>query len=246
MFRFAEKFILLALFVFVSGALAVSHEQLLLVVADDMNASTALLQRYDYKDGAWHKTGKNIHVNIGRNGLGWGLGSIDFPHAGTDPLKYEGDGRAPAGIFDLGPVFGYANKMDTMMPYRQAREDLICIDDERAESYNHIVPISQTQQFGSFEWMKREDGLYRMGIVVGHNTEALPGRGSCVFLHIERAPGSGTAGCTSMAAPELHTIIRWLDPDKGPLLVQVPAGSLPAVRKMFVLPKEPAASSSVQ
>ena len=220
--------------------------QLLLVVADDMNASTALLQRYDSRDGRWEKTGRAVRVNLGRNGLGWGLGETALPHGTSDPVKHEGDGRAPAGIFALGPVFGYAAEPDTRMPYERATADLICIDDDRSDAYNTIVPIAPTLRFRSFEWMKRDDGLYRLGVVVRHNAGAIPGRGSCIFLHIQSAPGSGTAGCTSMQAAPLQTVIRWLRPDKAPLLVQIPAKSLPAVYELFGLPGGATASGKVQ
>jgi L,D-peptidoglycan transpeptidase YkuD (ErfK/YbiS/YcfS/YnhG family) len=230
---FANKFFPLLLFVSAALTASVAHEQLLFVVAKDMNASTAALQRYEYRSGVWEKAGKRFIVNVGRNGLGWGLGTIPVPHDDADPIKQEGDGRAPAGIFALGPVFGYRTSLDTAMPYRQATGDLICIDDSRSAAYNQIVPIASSPAFGSFEWMRRKDGLYRMGVVVRHNDAALPGRGSCIFLHIQRAPGAGTAGCTSMDASELHTVIQWLDPAKKPLLVLVPAKSLPTVRKML-------------
>lgn len=227
---FANKSLLLLLLLVFSGS---AHEQMLLVVADTMDAPTAQLQRYEYHANRWQKTGRPERVNLGRNGLGWGIGIQTLPHAPTDPEKYEGDGRAPAGIFALGPVFGSADTLPTAMPYLQTTGDLICIDDSRSEHYNRIVPIKPNLRFGSFEWMRREDGLYRLGVVVGHNPDALPGQGSCIFLHIERAAGSGTAGCTSMPSKALASIIRWLDPAKEPLLVQVPKKSMPWVSKRF-------------
>ena len=224
------RFFFLGLFL----ATAQAHEQLLLVIAEDMNRSAAQLQRYEQKEGVWKAIGRTVSVNLGRNGLGWGIGTpAPLPHDPSDPLKHEGDGRAPAGIFTLGPVFGYAARIATAMPYVQATKALVCIDDSRASSYNRVVPIRPDLIFGSFEWMRREDELYKIGVVVGHNEAAEPGRGSCIFLHIERAPGAGTAGCTSMNAAALAALIRWLDPAKAPLLIQVPRKSLPALRKRF-------------
>ncbi|WP_345986098.1 hypothetical protein WCX49_03005 [Sulfurimonas sp. HSL-1656] len=210
-----------------------AHDQLLLVVADDMNRSTALLQRYERTPGGWETVGERVPVNVGRNGLGWGIGILDLPHPDTDPVKHEGDGRAPAGVFALGPVFGYAAVEATQMPYRQATPDLVCVDDSLSTAYNRIVPVRPEVTFRSFEWMHREDSLYRIGVVVGHNGKAEAGQGSCIFLHIEKAPGAGTAGCTSMAQGPLAAIIRWLDPDKSPLLVQIPRQRLPEVQKRF-------------
>ena len=234
--RFANSFFTFILFISTAAASTVVHDQLLFVIAEDMNASTAVLQRYEHRKGAWEKVGSSITVNVGRNGMGWGLGVLEIPHNVHDPVKHEGDGRAPAGVFELGPVFGDAAALETAMPYRQATADLICIDDSRSSAYNTVVPVGSAPAFGSFEWMRREDGLYRMGVVVGHNRAARPGRGSCIFLHIEHAPGTGTAGCTSMNAAALRNVIRWLDPSKSPLLVQVPAESLPAVQELLHIP----------
>lgn len=225
--------ILLTLFALLGINAYAAHKQLILVVADDMNQSTALLQRYEQHDSHWEKIGLPVPVNLGRNGLGWGIGLSAVAHTAADPLKHEGDGRAPAGIFALGPVFGYASSMRTAMPYLQATDDLICIDDSRSPAYNKVVHIAPSLRFGSFEWMRREDGLYRIGIVVQHNSKGLKGRGSCIFMHIERAPGSGTAGCTSMNEKDLAAIVRWLDPDKQPVLIQIPAKSLSAIQKEF-------------
>ncbi|MHC3993793.1 L,D-transpeptidase family protein [Thiomicrolovo sp. ZZH C-3] len=221
------------LFSYVIGVTLYAHDQILLVVAEDMNRSTAVLQRYTAAADGWKRIGESVPVNLGRNGLGWGIGTLELPRSPADPVKHEGDGRAPAGIFTLGPVFGYAAGAETRMPYIKASADLVCIDDSRSAAYNRVVTVRPEYAFGSFEWMRREDGLYRWGVVVGHNGDAEAGRGSCIFLHIERAPGSGTAGCTSMPVPALETIIHWLDPARQPLLVQVPRKSLPDVRKYF-------------
>ena len=230
MFRFANKILLLSL---LFNLTARAHEQLLLVVAEDMNRSAALLQRFDHMQAGWERVGPAVPVNLGRNGLGWGIGVLPLKHADTDPIKHEGDGRAPAGIFALGRVFGALPAFDTAMPYLQATGDLICIDDSLSTDYNRITSIAPALNFRSFEWMRREDGLYALGIVVQHNAAADPGRGSCIFLHIERGPGAGTAGCTSMNADALSEIVHWLDPTKAPLLVQVPKKSLPALQQRF-------------
>jgi L,D-peptidoglycan transpeptidase YkuD (ErfK/YbiS/YcfS/YnhG family) len=32
---------------------------------------------------------------------------------------------------------------------------------------------------------------YRWGVVVAHNWDQIPGRGSCIFLHVWQAPNEG-------------------------------------------------------
>ena len=70
--------------------------------------------------------------------------------------------------------------------------------------------------------MKFPKDYYKFGIVVNHNhideKGAVPGAGSCIFMHIKKVP---TAGCTVMNEKEMKEIIlNGLDADKDPLLVQ--------------------------
>lgn len=209
-----------------------ASEQLVVVVADNFTTSTAHLQRYVKVDDTYSKIGSALVVNIGRNGLGWGLGR-PFEHAEGEPLKHEGDGKAPAGIFDLSSVFGYAAAEDTAMPYLQSGRDLICIDDSSSPDYNKLHSITDRTMVKSFEWMRRDDTLYELGITVDHNVRGEEKRGSCIFLHVEKGPKAPTAGCTSMPLPQLRTVTRWLDHDKKPLLIQIPKAYCHQVEKRF-------------
>jgi D-alanyl-D-alanine dipeptidase len=79
--------------------------------------------------------------------------------------------------------------------------------------------------------MRRDDILYKWGVVVDHNPAAIPGAGSCIFLHVWKNAASPTAGCTAMRESDLAGLIRWLDPARHPILVQMPRAvyrSLPA------------------
>jgi D-alanyl-D-alanine dipeptidase len=70
--------------------------------------------------------------------------------------------------------------------------------------------------------------------VVNHNhideAGAIPGAGSCIFIHIKKVP---TAGCTVMSEAEMKEIIRWLDEKKYPLLVQGPQKVADQLMKRF-------------
>ena len=207
-------------------------DQLLLVVSGGFDDSAATLQRYERVEGRYHKAGKAAAVNLGRSGMGWGIG-FPFPHGEGEPVKQEGDGRAPAGIFRLGEVFGYARNDGTKMPYLHAGRDLICIDDRDSPFYNRIKRIDSGTSVRSFEWMRRDDDLYRIGVTVAHNSAQKPGAGSCIFLHVRKSQGSPTSGCTSMELKELQKIVRWLDPEKQPLLVQIPKAYCDVVTERF-------------
>ena len=204
-----------------------SSQQILLVVADDFNASDALLSCFEGQK----RVCKDIKVNLGKNGLGWGIGIKNIPHASTEPIKHEGDKRAPAGIFQLKSTFGYETKNISKMPYLYADKNLICVDDGSSAFYNQIIEANGNEK--SFEYMKRKDEQYRYGVVVAHNPNAVPNRGSCIFLHIQKEKNHPTVGCTSMEEKDLKKIIKWLDKKKNPLLIQIPQKYLKELTQIY-------------
>ena len=195
-------------------------KQLIVVTTDNWSTSVGKLERFERSDKSWQKVGKTIDIELGRNGLGWGRGLHTIPK-NAKIIKKEGDGKAPAGIFELKQAFGYA-PYDTDYPYEVYKETDHCVDDVNSKLYNKIVDSTKVKiDYKSKEHMKFPKDYYKYGIVVNHNhideEGAIPGAGSCIFIHIKDIP---TAGCTVMSESEIKEIIRWLDNDKKPLLVQ--------------------------
>lgn len=207
---------------FLTMDLAHSSEQLVLIVSDDFNTTQAVLTRYEKQRNFFVQVGEKSLVNLGRNGLAWGIGEQGFVPKEGEPVKREGDGRAPAGIFRLSKAFGYAPQLDTKMPYIQADKELICVDDSASKNYNQILDKNKSDQPKSFEWMRRDDDLYKIGLVVDHNRAGKIGAGSCIFFHIRKSEDAPTAGCSAMREEDLLTILKWLDPAKEPKVVQIP------------------------
>jgi D-alanyl-D-alanine dipeptidase len=84
----------------------------------------------------------------------------------------------------------------------------------------------------------RSVDLYRWGMVVRYNmSPTIPGNGSCIFLHIWRGAGQGTAGCTAMPEEALLDTIHWLN-SKAPnaLLVQLPESEYRRFKTEWSLP----------
>jgi len=53
--------------------------------------------------------------------------------------------------------------------------------------------------------------LYKWGLEIGYNQNPVQkGAGSCIFLHIWRAAGKTTAGCTAMEEKNLLNILHRL------------------------------------
>jgi len=214
--------------------------QCLIVVSRDWNAKTGVLRAFERKNSrsGWQRHRPAIPVVLGKKGLAWGRGLADF---NTAVRKIEGDNKAPAGIFRLGPAFGYAPKSAArwiQLSYVPLTAQTEGIDDPRSRYYNQLVDRAKVAKIDwhSSEQMLRADNLYKWGVVVAHNSRATPGAGSCIFLHIWKDSRSATAGCTAMAEPDLVNLLRWLNPTARPVLVQMPQAEYEAARAKFRLP----------
>lgn len=179
-------------------------------------------------------------VSLGRGGLRWGLG---LHPAMAGPAKAEGDGCAPAGVFAITALFGEAAADSEFaaaarLPYHAATPALKAIDDPASRHYNRIVDTTGiAADWASCEDMRRADERYAVGAVIDHNPEAVPGAGSCIFLHVWAREGAPTAGCTAGARGDIEAICRWLDGGKRPLLVQLALADYERLRGAWGLPE---------
>jgi D-alanyl-D-alanine dipeptidase len=220
--------------------------QMLVVTTADWDAVAGTLQRYERANAhkKWRKAGFPFPVVVAKKGLGWGTGvaaASDFGMRGPgDPVKHEGDAKAPAGLFRLSTAFGYAGEpmAGWKMPYVSLTPTVECVDDASSKYYNRVVDrATVSPDWNSSEHMLYTNGQYRWGLVVDHNAEpVVPGAGSCIFMHIWLGTGEGTVGCTAMAQENLEALMGWLDPAKKPLLLQLPRAQYKAVKRKWKLP----------
>lgn len=210
--------------------------QVVLVTATSWTSDGGKLHLFSKVEERWRPEAGNIPVMLGENGLGWGSGvhrTVNEP-----PQKTEGDSKAPAGVFRLGQAFGYEPKPPAgiSISYRCITKNDYYVDDVGSQDYNRWVRLdgnaeSPERRWNSWEEMKRPDHLYELGVVVEHNaTPVVKGRGSAIFLHVWKANGMPTAGCTAMAKSDLAALIRWLMPVNNPCLIQAPVNELDRLR----------------
>ncbi len=215
--------------------------QAIVVTTKDWKAAQGTARLFERKkpDAKWKAAGKEFPVVVGKRGLGW---SIDAPaKEDANPRKIEGDGKAPAGIFNLTYAFGSTAKADFIkLPYTQLTGSIECVDDVKSSKYNLIV---DKRKVGDSDWKSSEKMLavgeqYDLGVFVAHNS-APPkaGNGSCIFLHIWKNNSTGTAGCTAMSRENIETVLRWLEPQKNPVLVQMTSADYVKYRNSWKLPK---------
>ena len=217
-------------------------QQLVLVVTPDWNADHGTLHRYERSGETWHETADAQPVMIGRAGAAWGLGLHASGHRG--PSKREGDGRSPAGVFALGEAFGYAPTAETALPYVPMQASSYCVDVSASPLYNRIVDahvVGAEAVAGATEPMRRDlhadgDQRYRLGFVIGHNEQARPMAGSCIFAHLWKSPTDATTGCTAMAPATMEALVAWLRPDRRPVFVLLPLREYLHLRSAWGLP----------
>lgn len=138
--------------------------------------------------------------------VSWGRGGIRGD-------KREGDGATPVGIHrTLGLLYrpdriAAAALPPWAVPIRL--EDRWC-DAPGHPDYNHLV----REPFGaSQERLRRGDPLYDLILPLDWNwPDAIPGKGSAIFIHQWRRPGFPTAGCLAFARPDLMFIARHAAP----------------------------------
>jgi L,D-peptidoglycan transpeptidase YkuD (ErfK/YbiS/YcfS/YnhG family) len=225
------------------------HRQMVVVTTDSWDATHGRLQAYARTAQGWQAHGAAFDVAVGRAGSAWGVGLVPMKDDdGTvqpgDPIKQEGDGRSPAGIFAIGPAFGYAPKIASALPYQPMLESSYCMDVPDSKYYNRIVDadvVGSDAVEGSTEPMRLDlhnkgDVRYREGFVIEHNPTAEPRRGSCIFAHLWRTPGEATAGCTAMQPEHMRDLLAWLDPAQRPVFVLLPRAQYQRLQRDWPLP----------
>ena len=218
-------------------------KQMLLVITDSPISTNGELIYFEREndESPWQNVSNTIPVVLGRNGLAWGNG-LNLIDSSKLPIKTEGDGRSPAGVFELGAAFGYASA-DEMgglnISYIPITEMVECIDDIKSSYYNMIITRDEIEEvdWQSSEKMYFAEIWYEQGIVVEQNTTPIVnGAGSCIFLHNWSQSNETSAGCTEMEPSKLKEIIFWLDASANPVLVQLTKQLFQEYQELWQLP----------
>lgn len=154
-----------------------------------------------FKDGqAWARWGAaRWRCAVGRGAIGEKAG--------------EGDGVTPVGRWPMRRVLYRADRLDapaTGLPCQAIAADDGWCDDPADPAYNRPVRLPYP---ASHERMTRDDGLYDVVVVLGHNDDpVVPGAGSAIFLHVAREDYGPTEGCVALALADLLQVLRGAGP----------------------------------
>jgi zinc D-Ala-D-Ala dipeptidase len=211
----------------------------IVVITPDWNKVDGTALRYLRIGGAWKSFGEPVPVVVGKNGMAWDPKIIaEWQWMFPGPVKHEGDGRAPAGIFKLTSTFGFGDHLSGSRGYIPLTPTVECVDDPGSRHYGQIVDRSSVKKV---DWKSSEKmstiNLYRLGMVVSYNMEqSVPGNGSCIFLHIWQGPGQGTAGCTATTSQNIEEIAKWIGGKDRAVLIQLPEAEYRRLQSLWRLP----------
>ena len=196
-----------------------SARRLVLVTADGLATSKASLALFERtaSGGAWRAVGQVSPAIIGRRGMAWSFAFRQLAAKG-EPVKVDGDKRAPAGIYSIGARFGFA--ASNSANYLQLRTGTVCVDDPASPAYNTITTRAAVGEKVHGENMWRVPD-YRHGLLVDYPTDRSRRGGSCIFIHLKLPNKTGTAGCVALEEPALRALQNFAAP--GAVLAILPA-----------------------
>ena len=123
-------------------------------------------------------------------------------------LKREGDLASPAGVWPIRRVLYRPDRGSaptTALPVGALAPDDGWCDDPDDPAYNRPIKLPHR---ASFEKMWRDDGLYDLVVVLGHNDDPpKPHMGSCIFLHLARPGYASTEGCVAVTRADLEELL---------------------------------------
>ena len=124
---------------------------------------------------------------------------------GISDAKREGDGATPTGIHRIAMTLYRPDRMPHPAPWaRPILTGDLWSDDVSDADYNQWVRAPYRP---SHEALRRADPLYDLVLVTDWNwPDAVPGRGSCIFIHQWRRPGYPTEGCIALRRDHLRKL----------------------------------------
>ncbi|WP_129287765.1 L,D-transpeptidase family protein [Streptomyces sp. GZWMJZ-114] len=175
--------------------------QLLIATAPDTRSTHGTLTWWERRaDGEWRARGRAA-ARFGAGGLVEGT------------RREQGTNTTPTGLFGLPFAFGNeAAPKGTRLAYRPVTPDSWWCEDNASRAYNRwSEPRAADCRAEESERLADYPVQYAHAFVTDFNyRRPVRGRGAGIFLHVN---GKGaTAGCVSVPAATMRTLLRWARP----------------------------------
>jgi L,D-peptidoglycan transpeptidase YkuD (ErfK/YbiS/YcfS/YnhG family) len=175
-------------------------------------------------DGSFELAGVETQCALGREGV---IPAED---------KREGDGCSPLGVWPIRRVLYRPDRQappETALPIEAMAPDDGWCDAPTDPNYNRQVKLPYP---ASCEQMWREDGVYDIVVVLGHNDDPVrPAMGSAIFLHLAKPGYPGTEGCVALDIADMRRLLELAEPGAAVAIVDddddvITAGALGRAR----------------
>ena len=199
--------------------------QVIVVEAPRWSSTEGTLTAFEKSDGEWAIAQPTVRAQLGYGGLVRG------------DRRRQGTGTVPTGVFDILSGFGRKADPGTELDYIQVdRNDAWTYNPKAPSTYNVFQDTDRSwKSYGGYVEELWDMGMqYDYVAVLDYNLPEGPirtakngirrsttppdtSRGGGIFLHVDN--GNKTAGCVAVKRSVMRDLMRWLDPDKDPVIV---------------------------
>ena len=168
-------------------------DQIMIVFPQSYHSYKASFYYYIKKNNIWEEFLVS-QAAIGKDGLG---------------LESEYDAKTPVGAFRFNKYFGIEDNPGTKLPYIKLNESLYWNSDSLSTKYNQMVNIETYSEFNKdiSEHLIEYTLPYRYAMSINYNEEAIPYKGSAIFLHcFSNYPY--TSGCVAVPLYNMIKIFK--------------------------------------
>lgn len=145
---------------------------------------------------------------------------------GISTDKKEGDKKTPEGVFKATMNFGLKDnpgtKESSKLPYHKIVEGDFWVDDSESKYYNQLVNTSNIAK----DWNSAEDLIsaspyYNYAVALNYNTEAVPYKGSAIFIHATKtAYDTYSSGCVRIPEEYMKKILSSIDENTKIVIIE--------------------------
>jgi L,D-peptidoglycan transpeptidase YkuD (ErfK/YbiS/YcfS/YnhG family) len=180
------------------------HDQAITVTVSSLRSTTATYEVWQRSGSGWTRVMGPWAAHVGYNGVA------------ASGAKREGDGRTPSGVYNFAFAFGVRGNPGTQLPWRAVTGRYLVWDDDPASHRYNLWTDTRYAKAGHSPEPLRVTPAYDAAAVIAYNTARRPGLGSAIFMHV--STGRSTAGCVSLPASQLTSVLRWLQPAQHPVI----------------------------
>lgn len=189
-----------------AGRVGSASQVISVVGAGGSNATVSTWQK---SDGGWTPVIDGVAAKIGPLGISHTYG--------------ESSSATPAGVFAIPSAFGRQPDPGSGLAYLRVDNADWWVSDVNSPLYNThqrcargTCPFDESRS----ENLGEQGAVYDHALVMGVNSQRVPGGGSAFFVHVTN--GAPTAGCVAIPATTLVSIMRWIRP--GAVIALSPIG----------------------